>query len=68
MNKGGIEDILIGDNYRNKKKKKGKGLVFLFLLFLIFFIVACGYYYYLINIQESKKELFVSNLTKHNIN
>ena len=24
MNKGGIEDILIGDNYRNKKKKKGK--------------------------------------------
>jgi len=68
MNKGGIEDILIGNNYQNKKKKKGGILVFIFMLLLIALICVCGYYYYVINQSVSQKELFVTNLSKQNIN
>ena len=66
MSKSGIEDILIGDNYRNKKKKKGKGLVIFFLLLLIVLIALCGYYYIIIN-QSSQKELFITHLSQHDI-
>lgn len=59
MGNNGIEDILIGQNYK-KEKKKGRGVVVFIILLLLCALIALVYIYYrLTNNQVSTKELFL---------
>ena len=59
MGNNGIEDILIGQNYK-KEKKKGRGVVVFIILLLLCALGALVYIYYrLTHNQVSTKELFL---------
>lgn len=64
MGNNGIEDILIGQNYK-KEKKKGRGVVVFIILLLLCALVALVYIYYrLTHNQVSTKELFLKTGAK----
>ena len=64
MGNNGIEDILIGQNYK-KEKKKGRGVVVFIILLLLCALGALVYIYYrLTHNQVSTKELFLKTGAK----
>ena len=64
MSDNGIEDILIGQNYK-KEKKKGRGIFIFVILLLICALVALVWFYYnLVNSKETSKDLFLKAAVK----
>lgn len=64
MSDNGIEDILIGQNYK-KEKKKGRGIFIFVILLLICALIALVWFYYnLVNSKETSKDLFLKAAVK----